>query len=206
MLDRLILATVFGCAIATQPGSERPLATPPPSQPAHPESAPKEREPLTLAAIFKDDAARKEMGLDKLSPQEQDRLAFEIIKLATRLQSAKARGSHLRQEAVLYLTSQGWEEDPIRKMQSEGWSEVEILGTVIVKGDRFVLDRELLSVRVFGRRSYYGSGFRDELSGFDKANLRSGTMWGKDMFRSLTIIGMDGSEVDLRRVDLDTLP
>jgi len=59
-------------------------------------------------------------------------------------------------------------------------------------------------VKVLGRKNYYSSRFRDEISQLDKIILRSGTMWGMDMFRSLTIIGKDGTEIELKKVDVDT--
>lgn len=74
----------------------------------------KKKEPPTLAAIFKDEAARKAMGLDKLTPEEQQRLAENIVAFAAPMRELEARASLLRQEAVKYLTRQGWEEDPIR--------------------------------------------------------------------------------------------
>lgn len=166
----------------------------------------KKKEPPTLAAIFKDEAARKAMGLDKLTPEEQQRLADGIVAFAAPMRAFEARASLLRDDAVRYLTAQGWEEDPMRKMRNGGWSAVEVIGTTTIKGDKYSLDREVLAVEVLGRKNYYGSGFRDEISQFDKINLRSGTMWGKDMFRSLTIIGMDGMEIELKKVDVDTLP
>ncbi len=164
----------------------------------------KKNEPPTLAAIFKDDTARKAMGLDKLTPEEQQRLAAGIEAYAAPFRRVEARASLLRHEAVQYLTTRGWEEDPIRKMEDEGWDEVEVVGTETIKVDRHSLARELLAVKVLGRKNYYSSRFRDEISQLDKIILRSGTMWGMDMFRSLTIIGKDGTEIELKKVDVDT--
>ncbi|MBX3393167.1 MAG: hypothetical protein KF787_11020 [Phycisphaeraceae bacterium] len=200
-------AFVVSSGIAVlQPGASPAPAPQPAQQTAPATPAVKKKEPPTLAAIFKDQASRKAMGLDKLTPEEQQRLAENIAAFAAPIREFEARASLLRHEAVQYLTAQGWEEDPIRKMENEGWSEVEVVGTATIKGDKYSLDREVLAVKVMGRKNYYGSGFRDEISRFDKINLRSGTMWGKDMFRSLTIIGMDGTEIELKKVDVDTWP
>lgn len=187
-------------------------STSPPSPPrAVRQAAPaipagKKAEPPTLDAIFKDEAARTAMGLDKLTPEEQQRLAESIVAFAAPIREAEARASLLRHEAVRYLAAQGWETDPIRKMELEGWSEVEVVGTATIKGDRYSLDREVLAVRSFGRKNHYGSGFRDEISHFDKVNVRAGTMWGKDTFRYLTIIGIDGMTIELKKVDVDIWP
>lgn len=200
----LVAAFVLSSGMAVfQPGASLAPSPQPAHQTAPATPAVTKKEPPTLASIFKDEAARKAMGLDKLTPEEQQRLADGIVAYAAPMREVEARRSLLRYEAVQYLKAQGWEDDPVRKMEHDGWSEIEVVGTATIKGDRYSLDREVLAVRITGLKRYYGSAFRDELSVVDKVNLRSGPMWGKNMVFSLTIIGVDGTEIELKKVDVD---
>lgn len=205
MLMKPLVAVLVMAAVVASMGLAQPGTPASPKPPGVPGTAPVKKQ-MTLTDIFKDESARKAMGLDKLSPDEQQRLADAITTYAAPVRAMELRRSVLRNEAVLYLTRQGWEEDPERKMRDEGWEEMDVVGTTTLKGDRFSLDREVLVVRVLGRKNHYGSGFRDELSRFDRANLRSGQHWGKDVFRNLTLIGTDGREIELKKVEVDNLP
>lgn len=198
-----LLAAMLGASAWLQPGTARqPL--PPGTSPATPVA--KGDEPAALNDIFPDEKERNAMGLAKLGAEEQGHLARAICEYAAPSRAIEAQQSALRREAVAYLTQQGWEEDPMRQMRDEGWEEVEVIGVATLRGDRFNLDREVLVARDFGRRKYYGSGFRDELSRFDKGNLRSGVHWGQNMGRYLTLIGIDGAKIELRKVDVSDYP
>ncbi len=179
--------------VVFQPGASPTPAPQPSHQTAPATPALKKKEPPTLAAIFKDEAARKAMGLDKLTSEEQQRLADGIVNALTPMIAAQAQRAALGQDAA-------------KKLKRDRWEEIEVVGVVTVKGDKYSLDREVLAVKVFGITNYYGSGFSDELSAFDKVNLRSGPMWGKDMLFSLTLIGLDGTEIELKKVDVELRP
>ncbi len=192
MLTKPLVAVLVIAGVAASLGLAQPGSPALPKKPGLPAKPPAKKQ-LMLPDIFKDEKTRKAMGLDKLNAEEQQRLAEGIANVAEQVARKSSERSVLG-------------EDASKKMRSEGWDEVEVVGVATVKGDRFSLDREVLVVRVLGKKQYYGSGFRDELNRFDKANLRSGPHWGKDMFRSLTLIGLDGMEVELKKVDIDNLP
>jgi hypothetical protein len=194
-----VLVILCGAVASQLPVTDDPV-TPQPAQAAVPKAAEPKARPqpekaslkLSLSEVLGDESARKAMGLDKLSAEEQERLASGITKFTGELLHKALEVTATQRDAENY-------------MLNEGWSRVNVIGTAQVKPDRFTPRMELLVVEGRLGREYYGSQFGGDLSPADAMSLRSGVLWGRSGFRSLTLLGRSGREIRLSEVSVEAL-